>query len=93
MLAARATAEVVAAEQNARVRVARLVENEIRIRYSVVRLLVATTGKQSRSQTRARDVPYFSRRNDCVGTDVGPQERYRDACQSFEALHHCYSSG
>ena len=78
VLAARAAAEIVARPGDARPRVGRLVQHELRFR--------APAGEQPRRETGLADAFDFSRGNDGVGVDVVAQQRDRHTGQRLEGL-------
>src|SRR5262249_42863707 len=84
-LAARAAAEIVARDQDLRLAIGRLVEDEIRVLAAVV--AEALFRKQALAETGALDGLEVLLGNDRVGVDVDLLQRRRDALEHGELVH------
>src|SRR4051794_4600929 len=85
VLAARATAEIIAGNQDFRVAIGRLVEDEIRVFAAVI--LVALFRKQSLAEPGALDGFQVLLGDHHVGIDIDDLQRRRDTFQRGELVH------
>ena len=90
VLAARAAAEIVAGDQDLRLAVGRLVEDEIRVLRAVV--VVAHLGEQALAEAGALDRLQVVLGDDHVGVDIDHRQRRGDAGQLGELVHCVYPS-
>ncbi len=87
MFAARAGAEVVAGQQDLRVAISGLVEDEVGVRGPSAGLLVAPGGEQAVGEAGLAGALHLPRRDDRVRVDVVAQQRGGAGGDGADAVH------